>query len=352
MNSVRLSDLPPPPPDRIGWPWTEEAAVCPPRMLDGYAWPRISVVTPSYNQGRFLEETIRSVLLQGYPDLEYLVLDGGSTDNSVEIIDKYRSFLAYSVSQPDGGPENAINDGWARSTGEFLAFLPSDDLYFPESLAKSAAALSGHVSASFVYGGFKVIDQLGHVLSSHDTQCPFDMTQLLRAPRLGAPAVLIRKSCLELSGSMDPGLRFISDWDLWIRLALQSPPMYASHWVAYARSWPGSKTSPGEVNADTAYVPFERATLLERLLKRQKFPCDMNAMVHNAIATHYVDWTYWLRAMNAWHHLPGAYAKAILHDPIYGSRSLFRDLLNDIRGSVQLRTRVATCISILSGSRK
>src|SRR5688572_28969334 len=108
MRCPMLSDLPAPPPGKTGWPWTEETFQLPEAMPDGKRWPRISIVTPSYNQGQFIEETIRSVLLQCYPNLEYIVIDGGSTDDSVEIIEKYKSWLTYWVSEPDKGQVDAI----------------------------------------------------------------------------------------------------------------------------------------------------------------------------------------------------------------------------------------------------
>src|SRR5579862_8824120 len=102
--------------------------------LRSFPWPRITVVTPSFQQGRFLEETIRSVLGQGYPNLDYIVIDGGSTDQSVEIIQKYAAQLSYWVSEPDHGQANAVNKGFQRSTGEILGWLNSDDLLLPGAL--------------------------------------------------------------------------------------------------------------------------------------------------------------------------------------------------------------------------
>ena len=122
---------------------------------DGREWPRITVVTPSYQQGRFLEETIRSVLLQGYPDLEYIVLDGGSSDESVEILRRYEQWLAYSTSERDGGQVQAINAGLTRASGHWRSWLNSDDVYLPGALIRVGSA-SG---ASWIVGNTVYINE-------------------------------------------------------------------------------------------------------------------------------------------------------------------------------------------------
>ena len=143
-TALTLKDLPPSPPEKTGWPWTEQTEPLPPRMPDGSEWPRISIVTPSYNQGEFIEETIRSVLLQGYPNLEYIIIDGGSKDNSIELIKKYEKYLAYLVSEPDKGQSHAINKGFRRATGVLVGWQNSDDFYHSGAFEAAAKACFAH----------------------------------------------------------------------------------------------------------------------------------------------------------------------------------------------------------------
>ncbi|MDP2529744.1 MAG: glycosyltransferase family 2 protein, partial [Candidatus Palauibacterales bacterium] len=141
-SGPRIEDLPPPPEGRTGWPWTEDGDRLPPALPDGSPWPRITVVTPSYQQADFLEETLRSVILQGYPNLEYFVVDGGSRDGSVEIIDRYAPWITRWVSEEDQGQSDAINKGFRWATGSILGWLNSDDTYSPGTLAGVAGAMA------------------------------------------------------------------------------------------------------------------------------------------------------------------------------------------------------------------
>jgi hypothetical protein len=134
ISCPRISEIPLPPEGKTGWPWSSGGALIPDTMQNGRNWPRISIITPSYNQSEYLEATIRSVLLQGYPKLEFIVNDGGSTDGSQEIIRKYEPWLAHWESKPDGGQYAAVQKGFCRSTGEIMAWLNSDDMYFPWTL--------------------------------------------------------------------------------------------------------------------------------------------------------------------------------------------------------------------------
>lgn len=162
MRCPALNELPSPPSCREGWPWTEES-LRPPETVSS---PKITIVTPSFNQGRFLEETIRSVLLQGYPNLEYFVLDGGSTDNSVEIIKKYSSWIDFWISEPDGGQSAAINRGLRMGTGSHATWINSDDMLCKNALYNQV--LTREFATNVVYIGDCVnIDEIGNVLFIH-----------------------------------------------------------------------------------------------------------------------------------------------------------------------------------------
>jgi glycosyltransferase involved in cell wall biosynthesis len=153
MPRPTLADLPTPPAGKGGWPWMMSAASLPPTQPDGSPWPRISVVTPSYNQDQFIEETIRSVLLQGYPNLEYIVIDGGSADGSVETIKRYADHLHYWISEKDRGHGHALNKGFEQSSGEIMCWLNSDDMYLPWTFRTVAEIFQKFPQVNWI-GGF------------------------------------------------------------------------------------------------------------------------------------------------------------------------------------------------------
>lgn len=215
MRCPTLTELPPPPPGKTGWPWTEESPQLPDTMPDGSPWPRISIVTPSFNQGQFLEETIRSVLLQGYPDVEYIIIDGGSTDNSVEIIKKYEPWLAYWVSEPDRGQSHAINKGFERSTGEIMAWINSDDMYLERCLSTVALEIP-RTKGVLVGAAVEMNGSTGecHYIFKHPTyeQMLFDGRVVPQA------STFWRRSLWKMVHQLDERLNYVMDYDLWLRM--------------------------------------------------------------------------------------------------------------------------------------
>lgn len=235
---VTLSELPSPPPGKVGWPWTEVYTPLPSSKPDGFLWPRISVVTPSFNQKQFIEETIRSVLLQGYPNLEYIINDGGSTDGSVEIIRKYEPWLSYWVSEPDGGQVNAIEKGWRHSTGEIVAYLNSDDTYLSNTVANAAHILIEHPDAVAICGGELVVDENGIVIAER-TVSSVTLGSLLRLNFVPQPSVFVRRATLEQAGGLDLNFQTAFDFELWTRLA-QSGVFYCIPDVFATTRWHSS----------------------------------------------------------------------------------------------------------------
>jgi glycosyltransferase involved in cell wall biosynthesis len=181
--------------------------------------PLISIVTPSYNQGKYLEETILSVLNQDYPNLEYLVIDGGSSDNSIDIIHKHQDRLAYWVSKADKGQTDAVNKGFARAKGSIIAWLNSDDTYNPGAVSAAVRYLSEHPQVGLVYSDLNFIDEGSKVIG----RFPAAQTDLKRLRRgyvhIPQPAVFFRAELWRKVGPLDPSFFFAMDYDLWVRLA-------------------------------------------------------------------------------------------------------------------------------------
>ncbi len=181
--------------------------------------PKISIITPSFNQGQFLEDTILSVLDQGYPNLEYMVIDGGSTDRSIEIIKKYRKYLAFWVSEKDRGQTHAINKGFKRATGDLINWLNSDDMLPDNALNALAGEVLKHSEAGVYFGDYRAVDAKGRLLYARKS-APFRHSALFWGRQLSSqPAVFFRRSLLLDHGHLNEDQQFCMDTEFWIRLA-------------------------------------------------------------------------------------------------------------------------------------
>lgn len=190
-------------------------------MSNGRPWPKISIVTPSLNQGQFVEETILSVLGQGYPNLEYIVVDGGSVDNSVETIKKYEKYLTSWTSAPDDGQSDAINKGFARSTGEILAWLNSDDLYLPDALTFVAEVFELAPEIDLVTGGYigycSQTDYISAVRPCGVHLPPTAGRLFVSGAYCGQSSTFWRRRAWKNSGPLDHQLSYAMDLDFWIQ---------------------------------------------------------------------------------------------------------------------------------------
>ena len=222
--------------------------------------PRVSVITPSYNQARFLERTIRSVIDQGYPHLEYIVIDGGSTDGSVDIIRQYAGNLAYWVSEPDGGQANAVNKGMARVTGDIVGWVNSDDFYYAGAIHAAVDAFAADPAMGFVYGRGNRVDERDALIEPFAYTQPFDVDALsYGVDYILQPTVFMRRGALATVEPIDPALQWTLDWDLWLRLGRKFPARMIDHLMAASREYAATKTSSGG---------FERMEEIQRTIRR------------------------------------------------------------------------------------
>lgn len=186
----------------------------------------VSIVTPSFNQARFIEATMMSVLGQDYPHIEYFVIDGGSTDGSVEIINKYADRLAGWVSEKDKGQTDAINKGFSRAKGDVLAWLNSDDIYEPGAVRKAVQYLVAHPEAGMVYADANFIDAAGKVIGRFPA-AQTDYAKLRRGyVHIPQQAAFFRGDLWRKVGPLDDCFYFAMDYDLWVRLAKLAPLAY------------------------------------------------------------------------------------------------------------------------------
>jgi len=207
-------------------------------------YPLVSIVTPSYNQKKYLEETILSVINQDYPALEYFVIDGGSTDGSVEIIKKYQGKLAGWVSESDLGQTDAINKGFNLCQGDIMAWINSDDIYHDGAISSAVEFLQEHPEIGMVYGDTDLIDDESRKIGHFNAKQASYQRLMRGGVYIPQPAVFWRKSLWEKSGPLDPSFYFAMDYDLWVRFAKSAPMQYLPKlWASFRIHDDGKTTS-------------------------------------------------------------------------------------------------------------
>jgi glycosyltransferase involved in cell wall biosynthesis len=263
VSCPTLNELPAPTSGKTGWPWTEESTRPPDTMPDGQPWPRVSIVTPSYNQAQFIEETVRSVVLQGYPNLDYIVMDGGSADGSVDIIRRYAPWLASWVSQPDRGQSDAINQGWRHARGEIITWLNSDDTYRPDAIRTAVEFLVSHRDVALVYGGCNCVGPQGEFLGTAKAW-PFDLKRQITSRNLVLQSSsFFRRSALDRVGELDVQLRYLMDYDLWLRMLREGYNFrHVPEILSNYRLHPGAKTV-----AERLPMSLELKVVIDRLFQ-------------------------------------------------------------------------------------
>jgi|GEM_PF-3071680 len=270
MTTITLKDLPAPPPNKIGWPWTEANEPLSNKMPDGSQYPLISIVTPSYNYGQFIEETIRSVLLQGYPNLEYIVIDGGSTDDTVEIIKKYEQYLTYWVSEPDEGQTDAINKGYQHCSGDIFVWLNADDAYADANCLQEVS--------KYYQQGYQLI--VGECLNVDEKDKPIKITDEYNghAPPqnfdqylkfwsyvwLPQPAVFIAKELTDKSFPLDKSIYCVMDYQFFLKVLSHRPQSIFLNktWVKF-KYHGENKSLAGNRNGTSGYLELYQVALTE-----------------------------------------------------------------------------------------
>ncbi|MDN3655868.1 glycosyltransferase family 2 protein [Ferruginibacter paludis] len=282
MSSNVFYELPTPAQELFGWPWTGN--------LDGISfdplitWPKISIVTPSFNQGKYIEETIRSVLLQNYPNLEYIIIDGGSTDESVSIIKKYEPWITYWETEPDRGQSHAINKGLEKCTGEIFNWLNSDDSYLHDTFYNVANAFIADPDLKVVSGFENHISSAGQLSLYQGTVLAETLEETIELCEISQPSTFFRLSCIMKVNGVSEDLHYIMDGEMWVKFLLMYGQVNFRKLKTTVVNFRFHENSKTVSNSLVNNFLFERCSIVTDL---QRF-----AGVHDDIVDYYVDTIY------------------------------------------------------------
>jgi glycosyltransferase involved in cell wall biosynthesis len=272
--------------------------------------PLVSIITPSFNQARYLEATIQSVLSQDYAPIEYLLIDGGSTDDSVEIIKKYEDRFAYWVSEKDNGQAEAINKGLIRAKGEIVAWLNSDDYYLTHTISAVVKIFEENPGVVMVYGDMLAVDEQGQTINVLKYK-QLSLEDLLCFQIIGQPSVFFRRAVLEKTGLLDTSFHFLLDHHLWLRIAQQGKILYIPE------IWSAARYHSEAKNRAKA-AEFGREAF--RILDRAKSQPDLMEVVsgvqkRSRASAHRVDARYLLDGGKPWSALNAWRRALFIHPP-------------------------------------
>ena len=270
----------------------------------------LSIITPSFNQARYLETTIQSVLSQDYPRVEYIVIDGVSTDGSVDIIKKYENRLAYWVSEKDNGQADAINKGIARAKGDVVAWLNSDDYYLPNAISNAVKVFEGIPGLVLAYGDMLAVNELGQTINNLKYN-QLSLEDLLCFQIIGQPAVFFRREAFEKAGGLDTTFHFLLDHHLWIRLAQQGRILHVPQTWAAARYHAEAKN-----RAKAAEFGREAFRILDWAKSQPELAGVISRVERRSRASaHRVDARYRLDGGQPWSALKAWMRTLLIHPP-------------------------------------